>query len=159
MFNLFAEDGALSAVGDVVLVRRFGAAGTPYNFELFEGGAFKPGGGSWGVVSDLRLKKNVTDLEGSLAKLLRLRPVSFEFKNPGQGFQLPGVQSGLIAQEVEKVFPQWVTEIAGGYKAISIKGFEALAIQALRELRDEKNAEIAELEARLVLLEQRLAER
>jgi len=33
----------------------------------------KPGGGSWAVASDARLKKNIEDLHGSLDRLLQLR--------------------------------------------------------------------------------------
>ncbi len=52
----------------------------------------------------------------------------------------------MIAQELEKVFPDWVDERADGYKAVTFRGFEALAIEAIRELRDEKNKQIEMLE-------------
>src|SRR4029453_5122239 len=46
------------------------------------GSAFKPGGGSWSSISDVRVKKSVMPLKGALEKLSRLRGVSFEWKNP-----------------------------------------------------------------------------
>ena len=58
---------------------------------------------------------------------------------------LTGLQMGLIAQEVEAVFPQWVSTSPDGYKEITISGFEALTIEALRELQ----AEIETLKIRL----------
>jgi hypothetical protein len=41
----------------------------------------------------------------------------------------------LVAQEVEEVFPEWVGRDSEGSKTVCIRGFEALTIEALRELR------------------------
>jgi hypothetical protein len=109
------------------------------------GVARKPGGGSWTSSSDLRLKKKLSALTHSLERLLRLRGVQFEWKEPEKMGNLSGPQTGLVAQEVEKVFPEWVTADAEGYKELTVRGFEALAIEALRELKNE----IEELKKRL----------
>jgi len=119
------------------------------------GSAGKPGGGSWSTFSDARLKKNVHDLEGALETLLALRGVTFEYKDPEAVHELPGERMGFIAQEVETVLPDWVEE-AGEYKTLTIRGFEALAVEALREVvarSEEKDARIAALEARVERLE------
>lgn len=121
----------------------------PINLELFEGNAFKPGGGAWGVVSDERLKKDIKPLKGALDRLMELRPVTYEYKEPEKVHQLPGTQIGMVAQEVESVFPDWVAVNAEGFKTVNIRGFEALAVQALRELREEKDAEITKLKQKL----------
>ena len=42
----------------------------------------------------------------------------------------------MIAQEVEEVFPEWVKTDSEGYETLSIGGFEALAVEAMRELND-----------------------
>ncbi|MCB0353614.1 MAG: tail fiber domain-containing protein [Bdellovibrionales bacterium] len=110
-----------------------------------DGNAAKPGGGSWSVASDARLKKEVHPLQGVLSKILALSGVEYEYRNPEKIRELPGVQRGFIAQEVEKVFPEWVSEGSDGYKRLSIRGFEALTVEALRELRTEKDREISEL--------------
>ena len=73
------------------------------------------------------------------------------------------------------MFPDWVDETNEGYKTVTFRGFEALTVEALRELRAERNAEIsklrtekdaeietlrgknAELEARLARIEAMLA--
>ena len=39
----------------------------------------------------------------------------------------------MIAQEVEKVFPDWVETAPNGMKRLSIHGFEALTVEALRD--------------------------
>ena len=44
---------------------------------------------------------------------------------------------GLIADEVEKVFPEWVGTDQNGFKTLTIRWFEALAVEAFRELKKE----------------------
>ena len=60
---------------------------------------------------------------------------SFEKGDPVRINELPGRQRGMIAQEVESVFPEWVSEKSDGYKQLTFRGFEALSVEALRELR------------------------
>lgn len=121
-----------------------------------DGSACKPGGGSWTSCSDLRLKKNVRSLDGALDKLLALRGVTFEFKDPESINELTGIRTGMIAQEVEKVFPDWIHEESDGYKRLTFRGFEALAVEALRELRAEKDARIAAQQEQIDRMEARL---
>jgi hypothetical protein len=101
--------------------------------------AFKPGGGAWSATSDARLKTDVEPLTGALDRLLALRGTSFEYRADAtpKSMYLPGRQIGFIAQEVEAVFPQWVGETAEGFKTVGPQGFEALTVEALRELRAE----------------------
>jgi hypothetical protein len=121
------------------------------------GSAGKPGGGSWSNASDARLKKNIRPLEHPLDELLQLRGVTFEYKEPEKINELPGEQIGMVAQQVEEVFPQWVDQRADGFKAVTYRGFEALTVEAFRQLREEKDTEIAELRDRLSKLETVLA--
>lgn len=53
--------------------------------------------------SDLRKKKNITNLTESLSKVMELRPVSYQW-NSGQDQE--SVHLGFIAQELEKVIPE-----------------------------------------------------
>ncbi|MGE0481058.1 MAG: tail fiber domain-containing protein [Phycisphaerae bacterium] len=118
----------------------------PMGFTLaVSGSAAKVGGGSWSILSDARLKRNIVDLAGALERLLALRGTTFEYARPDHALQARGEQIGFIAQEVERVFPDWVEVADNGYKFVTVKGFEALTVEALRELRAEKDAEIAEL--------------
>jgi predicted nuclease with TOPRIM domain len=64
----------------------------------------------------------------------------------------------MIAQEVEKVFPDWVDTAPNGMKRLSIHGFEALTVEALRELRTEKDTKISELQKSASELRNELAE-
>ncbi len=121
------------------------------NFVFQEGGgAFKTGGGGFSALSDRRLKTDIADLSGSLERLLRLRSVTFRYKDEQHG---AGIQTGFVAQEVSEVFPDWVTTAPGGMLGVGPRGFEAITVQALRELRTEKDAQIARLESRIRELE------
>ena len=93
------------------------------------------------------------DLSGALDGLLRLRGVTFEWRDPARAGGRPGRDIGLVADEVQDVFPQWVRRDGKGYQTLTVGGFEALTAESLRELRAEKDAEIAELTARLKRLE------
>lgn len=110
------------------------------------GKASKPGGGSWEQSSDIQLKHNVTQLLGSLDLLLKLQGVAFEWKQPEKQGNLTGVQRGFIAQDVEKIFPEWVGTDREGYKTLTIYGFEALAVEALRELKTDNDRLVARVQ-------------
>jgi hypothetical protein len=53
---------------------------------------------------------------------------------------------GLIADEVQRAFPQWVGRDPKGYQTLTIGGFEALTAEAVRELRKEKDEAIRRLQ-------------
>ncbi len=120
------------------------------------GDAFKTAGGTaWASTSDARLKKGVAPLTNALERLLALRGVSFEWKDP-ERWGGPGRHIGFVAQEVEPVMPEWMREGPDGYKAVSPEGFEALTVEGLRELKQENErlrGELRSLERRLAALE------
>lgn len=107
--------------------------------------------GIWGNqkgTSDVRLKKDLCYLDNQTNhtdKLLSLRGVRFRWENATEGSPY---QLGLIAQEVEKVFPELVSTGGDGFKAISILGMFAPVIEAIRQQRDE----IDELRAQILEL-------
>jgi hypothetical protein len=94
--------------------------------------------GGIGCSSDARLKKNVRGLQDSLAKVLELRPVGFQWtKNDAIGV-------GFIAQDVEKLFPDIVHRGDDGYLLLDQAGLIAPLVQAVQQLA----ARVAALEAR-----------
>ena len=95
--------------------------------------------------SDKRLKKNIASLEGALDTLLQLSGKTFEWKQPEKYSNMTGQQRGFIAQDVEKVIPQWVHENDEGMKLLACIGFEAMAVEAIRELTER----VQKLEAQL----------
>jgi hypothetical protein len=72
---------------------------------------------------------------------------------------LIGKQMGMVADEVEEVFPEWVGSGPDGYKSLTIRGFEALTTEAIRELNatnEELRAKNRELDDRIKELEKKL---
>lgn len=97
--------------------------------------------------SDRRLKTDITDLSGGLAKLDALHPVNFRFIKDGDN----GRQHiGLIAQDVQKVYPQAVRSDGAGMLSVDYPALIAPTIQAVKELKAEND----NLRARLKKLEQ-----
>lgn len=85
--------------------------------------------------SDIRLKKNVLAIDNALAKVQQLRGVSYEwrvdeFKDKGLDTR---PQIGLIAQEVEKIFPQLVGTDNAGFKSVEYSKVVAVLIEAIKE--------------------------
>jgi len=123
-----------------------------YRLEV-DGSAGKPGGGSWSDSCDERLKKNIAGIDGkeALDKICRLRGVTFEWINPEEHSE--GVRAGVIAQELEEVFPGWVEEIyvhgadsdliPEGEKSKSVSfphDFNAYVVEAIKELKAESES-------------------
>jgi hypothetical protein len=95
-----------------------------YNLEIGTGDVNTVGGGyrdsgacvAGTCASDLRLKKNLAPIQGSLEKILLLKPYTFQFIDAKYGSEKQNY--GLIAQDVETVFPEWVISGEDGYKSI-----------------------------------------
>lgn len=83
--------------------------------------------------SDVRLKKDIKTLDGSLGKVLKLRGVSYKLKEDKEKL---GKQVGLIAQEVEKEFPEVVhgRNIPNKMREVNYSALVAPLIEAIKEL-------------------------
>jgi len=121
----------------------------------------------WNTSSDVRLKEHITEIENPLDKILQLRGVEFDWRSdvgaPTKHDQTHDI--GVIAQEVEKVFPEAVTSPKdGGYKSVAYSKLIAPVIGAIQELyhrvinveeqKDAQNREIASLKEKVSRLEE-----
>ena len=90
--------------------------------------------------SDRNLKENICEIPDALDRVLEMEGVSFEWKDSGQ-------QSiGLVAQDVEKVFPELVsTNPETGLKSIQYGNLVAVLIEAIKE----QQSQIQELQSEL----------
>lgn len=116
--------------------------------------------GAWVVRSDARLKRDIATLENPLDTVLKLRGVSFHWKNSEMD-QKYGIQRGFIAQEMQEVVPEWVHEGNDGYKRIEKTGIEAYFVEAIKELYNKwftDHTRIAELEKQNRELKEALCE-
>jgi hypothetical protein len=108
--------------------------------------------------SDARLKQNVVALPSLLSQLSALQPVTFDWRQSEYpDLQLSSQREyGLIAQQVEQVMPELVTERANGFKGVHYERLPILMLQGMRELESENSSlreQLAAQEARLVALE------
>ena len=78
------------------------------------------------------MKKNVETLENVSDKLREIRGVRFQYRDDTP-FDSDMVHLGIIAQEVEKVFPELVIDSNKGYKTMNYVSLTAVLLQALKE--------------------------
>lgn len=88
------------------------------------------------TLSDVRVKKDVASVGSVLDKLENVRVVTFNFKVD----ELPalnldhGLQYGVIAQELEEIFPELVRQREDGYKEVNFQGLSFYTLKAVTEL-------------------------
>ncbi len=76
-----------------------------------QGAASKPGGGSWTVLSDEGLKKNVKPYNEGLSQVLQINPISFQYNGEGGVKDTESTYIGVIAQDMQKIAPHMVEEV------------------------------------------------
>jgi len=101
--------------------------------------------------SDRRLKSKIVPIENALARIEKLRGVSFEWNRNAKalGAAVGEPQIGVIAQEVEAVFPEIVAVPENGYRSVDYSKLTAVLIEAVKELKSENLA----LQERVAALE------
>jgi Chaperone of endosialidase len=84
--------------------------------------------------SDIRLKKNIVPLHLSLNKLTQLNGYTYNWISKDKD---PNEQIGLIAQEVQKLYPQLVSEVKGENGettlAVNYTGLIPVMIESIKE--------------------------
>lgn len=101
--------------------------------DAFLAGRFKSNGIN--ETSDARFKKDITPLEGSLQNVLQMRGVNYYWKQeefPDKGFT-EGKEIGVIAQEIEKIYPELVVTDKDGYKSVQYSHLVPVLIEAIKE--------------------------
>jgi hypothetical protein len=165
-----ANGAALATYGIYAKASNAGVAGQNYagffNGNVVITGTLNP--------SDGRLKQDIASLDGAdvLRQLGRLTPRSYTYLRGGTAARLSlpeGRQYGLVAQEIEAVFPELVRDVTvpvspaapgearaeGGLstiKTINYNGLIPLLLRAVQEQQtqiDEQRVEIERLRARL----------
>jgi hypothetical protein len=119
-----------------------------------------PSTGQLGVASSSRrYKQDIRSMDSASERLLRLRPVTFRYKQANAQGQRP-VQYGLIAEEVAAIFPELVVRNAKGQP--ETVAYQTLPVLLLNELQKEHEQLQAEHElnrqqsAKLVLLQKQV---
>ncbi len=133
------------------------------------GNASKDTAGDWLANSDARIKTDVRTVSGALDMLDRVRLVEFRYTDEYRAGH-PGAKDrryhNVVAQEFREVFPDYVQsggdKLADGSEILQVDSYpltiySAAAVQELHRLVKQKDAEIADLKARLERVEAMIA--
>jgi hypothetical protein len=82
-------------------------SGIAEKFYIFDSGSAYNATGTYGTISDIKLKENVVDATPKLDDVMQLQVRNFNFKATPEDKQI-----GFVAQELEQVFPAMVQETA-----------------------------------------------
>jgi hypothetical protein len=169
----YQSAGLTTGVGNICLGAYSDVAASANNYEIVIGyntqgkgsstGFINPNGGgvyqgnnssSWSTTSDRRLKKNIVDNNDGLAKINQLRVRNFEYRTEDEvdpelpksaAIKAPGVQLGVIAQEIQKVLPECVKQESTGVLSVDSDRLIWHLVNAVKELSAEVNALKAKL--------------
>ena len=97
--------------------------------------------GDLSINSDARLKANIISLGSTLAKVLQIDGKSYTMKKDENKKQ----KIGVLAQDIEKVFPELVSE-SNGVKSVNYQGLVPVLINALKEQDAKMNEQQAEID-------------
>ncbi|WP_412471134.1 tail fiber domain-containing protein [Halobacteriovorax sp. RT-2-4] len=151
VFGAYAKSGA-SYVPGIHLKNVSGNVGigtTTPSYKLHVAGTVA-GNAAYVNTSDKRYKKNISVIEDPIEKILALDGVYFDWRNdefPDMNF-VEVRDVGVIAQNVEEIFPEAVVEDEAGYKSVAYSKLVAPLIEATKaqQILIEKNSrEIANL--------------
>ena len=111
--------------------------------------------GTIAACSDIRYKKDFLPIPNALHKISSLNGVYYDWKQeefPDKNFA-SGRQIGVIAQEVQAIFPEVVLEDADGYLSVDYSRLTPVLIEAVKEqqqlidhLQHEKSAQASEID-------------
>jgi len=93
--------------------------------------------------SDVKLKRNITNIENALETVLNLRGVRYEWKDTTRFGNK--VEVGFLAQEVDLLIPEVVRK-GGEYWALNTPNMLAVVVEAIKELWTYIEAKFAEQE-------------
>jgi len=99
-----------------------------------------------GTFSDMRLKREITPIQDVLKKMIQISGYSFVMKEGGS------TRYGVLAQEVEKVFPSIVTTNRDGYKTVDYMGLVGPLVQSVNQLAEQNEKLSARLEEQAKLI-------
>ncbi|MGB0403742.1 MAG: tail fiber protein [Salibacteraceae bacterium] len=136
------------------------------------------------LISDKRYKTNISPLNNTLASLELLQGVyhNWDTLNFPKEYFPKGRALGVIAQDMQKIYPELVYENSDGYLAVDYAKFSAVLLEAIKEQQtqietleakvesenskvnnqkvqlDEVNAKLAEQQTQISLIQQMLNE-
>lgn len=134
--NVGRIKNSVNVAGGGVVTEMYGTAG---QFRIKGDGDAENTNNSYGAISDERLKENIANASPKLEKLKQVQVKTFNLVDHDLK------QIGVIAQELEDVFPSLVKDNDDGYKTVKYSVFVPILIKAIQELEQQ----VADLTQRL----------
>ena len=134
-----AASGSADAAASFTQTMQLDASGSAYNIT-----------GTWGTISDIKIKENIADATPKLDDLLKVRVVNYN------RIGSTSKEIGVVAQELEQVFPALVSELQDFVngkptgtttKAVKYSVFIPMLIKAIQEQQDQINSLKADIAA------------
>jgi len=118
------------------------------------GSANKPGGGSWTVFSDERLKDINGSYSAGLDAIMQLEPIVYHYKQDNP-LKLPDQPEyiGFSAQALQKVIPEAVNMSSAGFLEVNNDPVFWTMLNAIKELKQQKDKEMAARDQQISKLE------
>jgi len=105
------------------------------------------------VTSSARYKRDIRDMGNASDKLMKLRPVTFTYKADSTGAK----QYGLIAEEVEKIYPELVIDGTDGKpETVAYQVLPAMLLNEVQKQAKDKDAQIAALRRQVASQEKQI---
>lgn len=86
--------------------------------------------------SDIRLKTDISPIQGSLTRIQALNGVNYHWKKHPE----TSLQTGFIAQEVQKIFPELVETDQEGFLSVNYTGLIPHLLEAIKDLKHQVEA-------------------
>jgi chorismate mutase len=146
----FIQSGSSAYTDSVLTVSCDTSAGTGFNIlrlqalagtvcQVLGNGNIQNTNNSYGAISDENIKENIVDATPKLQDLLAVKIRNFNIKGDS------AKQIGVVAQELEEVFPAMIEENTDGLKGVKYSVFVPILVKAIQEL----SAELNELKQRI----------
>ncbi|MGD9697623.1 tail fiber domain-containing protein [Acinetobacter sp.] len=139
-------DSANTATGKTFTVNHNSYTAVDYLFQVNDTGnalvwgSLYAKGEVYAYYSDLRLKNITGHIDSALDKLKTLNGINFTWNEKHPNKDMVGKESiGLIAQEVEKVFPEAVGE-QDGYKMVQYEKLVPVLVEAIKDQQNQIDA-------------------
>jgi hypothetical protein len=130
-----------------------GQGGSSEKIKIYSNGNIQNQNNSYGQLSDINLKENIVDATSKLDEINQIRVVNFNYIGDiDEETNTPNKQIGVIAQEVEQIFPGLVYECGDTEtitKAVKYSVFVPMMLKAIQELKADNDS----LKARIETLE------
>jgi hypothetical protein len=136
--NYIPKATGTSTLGDSIIQEsgsKVGVGMTPVNYKLEVSGDIYATANLI-AYSDQSVKDNVVTIENAIEKVVKMRGVTFT-RNDHEDKER--IHAGVIAQEMEKAFPEVVFENQDGTKAVAYANIVSVLIEAIKEQQVEIN--------------------